>query len=167
MILNDAENGKNTTGMTFFHATAEFRCFFHHLWILLICLMYLSLLNLYFYTIRSMTIFLKVVNRVNLEYLLKPKLFLIIDLILFAKLMELLAINHCLSERRIIFAPWLLKFSHVVLVIQLAWVRTSLQFSWIMRSSLVPFPGCQDSCGIVPNGRAGSISLYIRQGLNF
>ena len=45
-----------------------------------------------------------------LECLHKSRLFLIIDLILFAKLLELLTINYSLSERRIIFVPGLLKF---------------------------------------------------------
>ena len=31
-----------------------------------------------------------------------------------SQLLELLAINHSLSERRIIFLPWLLKFYHVL-----------------------------------------------------
>ena len=47
----------------------------------------------------------------------KPKLFLIIDLLLFAKLLELLAINHSSSERRVIFIPWLLKFFRVLVVL--------------------------------------------------
>ena len=35
-----------------------------------------------------------------------------------------------------------------------------------MQSSLAPFSGCQGSCGIVPNGPAGSvISFNMRQGL--
>ena len=51
------------------------------------------------------------------EGLQKPKLFLIIDLLPFAKLLEMLAINHSLSEKRIIFGPWLLKFSHVLVVL--------------------------------------------------
>ena len=46
----------------------------------------------------------------------KPKLFLIIDLLLFTKLLELLATNHSLSEKSI-FVPWLLKFSHVLVVL--------------------------------------------------
>ena len=97
--------------------------------------------------------------------LYKPKLF-VIDLLPFAKLLELLAIDHSSSKRRIIFAPRWLKFSHVVVVLQLAWVRTSPQLSWITQSGLAPFPGCQGSCGIVPNGPAGSVvSFNIRQGL--
>ena len=37
---------------------------------------------------------------------------------------------------------------------------------WTTRSGLAPFPGCQGSCGIVPNGPAGSvISFSMRQGL--
>ena len=41
----------------------------------------------------------------------------IIDLHPFAKPLELLAINHSSSERRIIFVPRLLKFSHVLVVL--------------------------------------------------
>ena len=97
--------------------------------------------------------------------LYKPKLF-IIDLLPFAKLLELLAIDHSSSKRRIIFAPRWLKFSHVVVVLQLAWVRTSPQLSWITQSGLASFPGCQGSYGIVPNGPAGLVvSFNIRQGL--
>ena len=64
---------------------------------------YLSLPNLYFYTIRSLTMFLKVLNKVNFKVCTKPKLLLIIDLLPFSKLLKLLAINHCLSEGRDIF----------------------------------------------------------------
>ena len=57
--------------------------------------------------------------------------------------MELLAINHSSPERRIIFVPRLLRLSHVLVVLLLAWVRTSQQLSWIRRSGLAIFPGCQ------------------------
>ena len=86
--------------------------FFSYSRILLPCLTYIYLLTLYFYAIRSMKMFLKVLNKVISEPLHKRKLFLIIDLISFAKLLELLAINQSSSERRIIFVPRLLKFSH-------------------------------------------------------
>ena len=46
-----------------------------------------------------------------LECLHKPRLFLIIDLLPFAKLLKLLVINHSLPEGRIIFKPLLLEFS--------------------------------------------------------
>ena len=49
--------------------------------------------------------------------LLKPELFLIIDLLWFAKVLDLLAINYSSSERGIIFVPQLLKFSHVLVVL--------------------------------------------------
>ena len=75
----------------------------YHQFISLICLMYLSLPNPYFYAIRSIKIFLKVLNKVNSECLNKPRLFLTIELLPSAKLLELSAINHGLSERRIIF----------------------------------------------------------------
>ena len=58
--------------------------------------------------------FLEVLNK---EHLNKPKLFLIIDLLPFAKLLELLAINHSLMEMRMIFVPRLLKFSHILVVL--------------------------------------------------
>ena len=57
--------------------------------------------------------------------LYKPKLLLIIDLPLFAKLFELLATNRSLSEKRDILVPQLLNLSHVLVVLQLTWVRTS------------------------------------------
>ena len=77
--------------------------FFSHSQISLICLIYLSLPNLYFYNIRFM-MFLKVLNKVDIERLYKPKLFTT-DLLPFAKLLEFLAVDHSLSERRIIFVP--------------------------------------------------------------
>ena len=111
--------------------------------------------------------FLKVLNKVNFrisESLQKPRLFLIIDLLPFAKLLELLAINHSSSKRRIIFVPRLLEFSHVMVALELAWVCTSMQLSWISQSGLALFPGCQGSCGIVPDGHADSvISFNIHQ----
>ena len=48
-----------------------------------------------------------------------------VDLPPFAILLELLVINHSSSERRNIFVPRWLKLSRVVVVSQLAWVRTS------------------------------------------
>ena len=57
-----------------------------------------------------MTMSLKVLNKVNLDCLPNPELFHITDFLLFTRLLELLAINHNLSERRISFVPWLLKF---------------------------------------------------------
>ena len=65
-----------------------------------------------------MTMFLKVLKKVNFTvHIHKPNLFLIIDLLPLAKLLELLDINHSSSERRIIFVPQLLKFSHVLVVL--------------------------------------------------
>ena len=58
--------------------------------------------------------------------LLKAKLF-IIDLFLFAKLLKLLAVNHSTSEQSVSFVPGMLKFSHVLVVLWLAWVHTSSQ----------------------------------------
>ena len=64
-----------------------------------------------------MTMFLKVLNKLISEGLHKRKLFLITGLLSFAKLLELLAINHSLSDRKIIFVRRLLKFSHVLAVL--------------------------------------------------
>ena len=64
----------------------------------------------------------------------------------------IVAIDHSLPERKIIFVPSLLKFSPLL--------------SWIMRCGLAPFPGCQGSCGIVPNGPASLVvSFNIHHGL--
>ena len=92
-------------------------------------------------------------------------MFPIVDLLPFAKLLELLAIDHSSSERRIIFVPRLLKFSHVLVALTSMGVHFPA-VDWIMRSGLASFPGCQGSCGIVPNGPAGSVvSFNICQGL--
>ena len=56
-----------------------------------------------------MTMFLKVLNEVHFRGTFH--LFLIIDFHPFAKPLELLAINHSSSERRIIFVHQMLKFS--------------------------------------------------------
>ena len=56
-----------------------------------------------------------------------PKLFLNIDLLSFAKLLELLFISHSSSERSDIFVPHLLKLSHVLFVLQFTWVNSSPQ----------------------------------------
>ena len=89
---------------------------------ILICLIYLSLPNLYYCTIRSMIMFLKVLDNIFespglSECLYNPKLFLIIYLLPFTKLLELLAIDHGWSEVSIIFVPLLLKFPHVLVVL--------------------------------------------------
>ena len=80
-----------------------------------------------------------VLKKVNFK-MLTLKLFLIIDLLLCAKLFELLAINHSSSENRIVFVPWLLKFSYVL--------------------------GVHCSCSIVPNGYVSLVvSFNIHQDL--
>ena len=82
------------------------------------------------------------------------------------KFLEILATNHSLSKRRDIFVPQLLELPHVLIVLQLAWMHSSPQLSWITQSGLAPYPGCQDSCGMVPNGSPGSnVSFNICQGL--
>ena len=71
--------------------------FFCHSQISLICMIYLSLPNLYFYTFRSLTVFLKVLNKVYfiiIYYWLTP--------VRKTLWFELLAINHSSSEKRII-----------------------------------------------------------------
>ena len=94
----------------------------------------LSLPNLYFYT-RFWTMFLKVtytnLNCLLLYYWLTPvrKFWL-----------ESLAINHSSSEINYIFLPdGLLKLSHVLLILQHAWVRTFRHLHWITRFGLAPF----------------------------
>ena len=59
-----------------------------------------------------------------------------IDLLLFVNLLELLVINHSLSERRNIFVLWWLKLSCVLVILQLPWVHTSSQLIWITSSNL-------------------------------
>ena len=77
----------------------------------IICLICLSLLNIYFYTIRSLTMFLKVLNKLNLKKEEKNK-----TKTKAKKLLELLAINLSSSKRRTIFVLQLLKFSHGLVV---------------------------------------------------
>ena len=48
-----------------------------------------------------------------------------VELLPITNLLELLVINHSSSERRKIFVPWWSKLSCVLVVLQLAWVRTS------------------------------------------
>ena len=69
----------------------------------------------------------------------KPKLLRIIDFLPLAKLLELLALNHSLSKRMDTFVCQLLKLSHVLVALQLAWVRTSTQLSWITRFRALGF----------------------------
>ena len=47
-------------------------------------------------------------------------------------------------------------------------MHLSPQLSWTRQSGLAPFPGCQGSCGILPNGLADSVVFFnIRQGLKY
>ena len=69
------------------------------------------------------------------------------------------------SERKNVFVPRWLKLSHVLFVLQLAWVRTSPQLSWITRSGSVlclALDRVSGTCGIVPNGsrRFGRVQQY-------
>ena len=41
-----------------------------------------------------------------------------------------IAVSHGLSEMKDIFVLWFLKLTHILAVLRLAWVRTSLQLSW-------------------------------------
>ena len=118
-----------------------------------------------FFTIIFITMFLKVLNnKVNLRVLTKTQI-PYYWLTPFVKRFELSAINHSSSARRAIFVSWL-KHSYVLVVEQLAWVYTSRHLRWITRFGLLPFPGCQGSCDIVPNRPAGSlVSFNISQGL--
>ena len=61
--------------------------------------------------------FFNVLIKIDIRELYKPKLFLVIDLLPFAKLLELLAIDHSSSDRRAIFIPRWLKFFHVLVVL--------------------------------------------------
>ena len=61
--------------------------------------------------------FFNVLNKIDIRELYKPKLFLVIDLLPLAKLLELLAIDHSSSDRRTIFIPRWLKFFHVLVVL--------------------------------------------------
>ena len=73
-------------------------------------------------------------NIINIIY--KNKLFYYIDLLPFTNLLELLVINHSSFEGKNIFVPRWLKVSHVLVVLQLAWLCTLPQLKWIWRSSL-------------------------------
>ena len=59
-----------------------------------------------------------------------------IELPPFTILLELLVIHYSSSERRKISVPRWLKLSFVLVILQLAWVCTSPQLSWITRSGL-------------------------------
>ena len=61
--------------------------------------------------------FFKVLNKVDIRAFIQTLIILTIDLLPFAKVLELVAIDHSSSERRIIFVPQWLKFSHVLVVL--------------------------------------------------
>ena len=82
--------------------TMEFCRLFCHSKISLICLIYLSFPNLFLYHQIHNNVF-ESSKEGKFQSAYRNRLFLIIDLLLFAKLLELLAINHSSSERRIIF----------------------------------------------------------------
>ena len=127
----------------------------------------LSLSSQYFYTIRSVAMFLKVLNKVNAKVVMQTEIISYYWLTPVRKFLELLAINHISSEMRIIFVPLLLKFYHVLVVLYLH--GCTLPHSWLIElawSGLAPIPGYQGSCCIVPNGPTGLFNSFnIRQGL--
>ena len=87
-----------------------------------------------------------------------PKLFLIIDLLSFAKLLELLAINYGLSEKRITFVKVLPRSGCFITCIGAHFPTVELDNA--------TFPECQGSCSIVPNGHTSLVvSFNIHQGL--
>ena len=146
----------------------NFYCSNFYNWKLLICL-----IHLYSFLPKSILLYYQILNsvfgilsKVYFGVLAETKLLLMIDLFPFAKLLELLPVNNSSSEKRDIFVPRLSKLYHVLLDLQLAWVRTSPQLSWIRRSIFAFVPGCQGSYGIVPNRSAGLVIFHnIRQGL--
>ena len=142
--------------MTFFFRMLEF-CHFsvtpkYHkfVWYIFPCQIYI------FHTFRSITMFLKVLNKVNFKCLHKPKLFLITDLLPFARLLDLLAINHSSSERRIFLDYW----SPPMFWLFYNLHGCALPHKYIFRSGLAPFPECQGSCSIVWS-QFGSCSRFV------
>ena len=132
---------------------------FCHSWIALVCLIYLYLPNLYFYTIRSM-MFLKVLSKVDIrEFILTQ----IISYYWLTPVCKTVRVG--LKGGSFLFlggwsSPmfWLFYNLHECAL--------PTQLSWMTRSGLAPCPGCQGSCGIVPNGPVASIvSFNIHQGL--
>ena len=109
--------------------------FFCHSQISLICMIYLSLPNLYFYTFRSLTVFLKVLNKVYfiiIYYWLTP--------VRKTLRFELSAINHSLSEKRIILflscwsSPMFLFFiTYMGLCFPAVELNNMIQFSTLSR----------------------------------
>ena len=83
---------------------------------------------------------------------------------LLGKYLESLSINNSSCESWVIFVPWLSKLSHVLVVLQLAWAHISPQMSWITLSGLAPSPGCQGSCGTIPNGPARTVIFFNMSG---
>ena len=123
------------------------------------CLIYISLPDQHFYSIRSLTIFYQTLLSAytNLKYFL---------LLTYSCLQNSWS-YHSSSKRRAIFHHQLLRPFHALVALQLAWVCTSMQVGCLTQSDLALFRGCQVSCGIVPNGPADSvISFNIHQGLN-
>ena len=111
--------------------------------------------------IRSMTMFLKVLNKVsNFRALFTNLNYFVSLLALVRKILGVITINQSLSERGItFFLPCSACFitcmgAHFPAVA----LDNAIRFS--------TFPGCQGSCGIVPNGPAGSVvSFNISQDL--
>ena len=66
----------------------------------------------------------------------KPKLLFIIDLVPLTKLLDLLAINHSLSERREVLFLICWSSPMFCFFLQLAWVCTSSQFSSIICNTI-------------------------------
>ena len=127
----------------------------------IICLIYLSLPNLCLCIIRSMTMFLKVLNKVsNFRALFTNLNYFVSLLALVRKILGVITINQSLSERGITF---FLPCSGCFITCMGAHFPAVALDNAIRFST---FPGCQGSCGIVPNGPAGSVvSFNISQDL--
>ena len=112
---------------------------FCHSQISLICLIYLSLPNLYFCTIRSIIIFLKVLNKVNIRTLIQPKIVsyywltpicITYGVISYWSQFVWKEDHFCSSVVEVVSCSGCFKNS---------WLCTSPQLSWITRSGLASF----------------------------
>ena len=120
----------------------ELHLFFCYSWMSLKCLIYLW--QIYIFIPLDPWLFFKVLNKVNFTALSQAW---VISYYWhtpapFKKLLEFLAINYSLFERRIIFVPWLLKFSMFWLFYNLMGVHfpavqldNVIQFSTLSRMS--------------------------------
>ena len=134
--------------------------FFCHSQLFLMCLLYLSLPNLYFYTIRFTTVLLKVLNKINISAYTNVNYFLFLTYFRSQKSWSYyLLIIVCLKGGSILILGCWSSLIYCCFTPCMGACFHAVELDNAIRFSTLS--GCQGSCGIFSNGPAGPSRLEV------